>query len=119
VKKLKFIACLTTATLTLSLCLFVLGCASHRPPGCANAAPATGTPLFALPDPMQGTDSQRSFSHGNEYPAIALPFPMNIWAPYTQPQSDPFYYAYRQTRSAASGRRTSLVLGSATTPIFH
>ena len=44
---------------------------------------------------MQGTDSERSFSHGNEFPAIALPFPMNVWAPYTEPQSDSFYYAYK------------------------
>ncbi len=43
---------------------------------------------------MQGTDSHRGYSHGNEYPAIALPFPMNTWAPYTEPASDPFYYQY-------------------------
>ena len=47
---------------------------------------------------MQGTDSQRSFSHGNEYPAIALPFPMNVWAPYTQPQNDSFYYIYQENK---------------------
>jgi predicted alpha-1,2-mannosidase len=54
--------------------------------------------LVELANPMQGTDSQRSFSHGNEYPAIALPFPMNTWAPYTQPQSDTFYYQYKQNK---------------------
>lgn len=54
--------------------------------------------LVTLANPLQGTDSQRSFSHGNEYPAIALPFPMNVWAPYTQPQSDSFYYIYRENR---------------------
>lgn len=61
----------------------------------ASDSVAEKTPLFALANPMQGTDSQRSFSHGNEYPAIALPFPMNIWAPYTQPQNDSFYYSYK------------------------
>jgi len=28
-----------------------------------------------LARPLQGTDSVRKFSHGNTYPAIALPFP--------------------------------------------
>src|ERR1035437_1558612 len=54
------------------------------------------TSLVALVNPLQGTDSSREFSHGNEYPAIALPFPMNVWSPYTQPQDDPFFYQYRQ-----------------------
>jgi predicted alpha-1,2-mannosidase len=49
-----------------------------------------------LADPLQGTDSSREFSHGNEYPAIAVPFPMNTWAPYTQPEADSFFYQYRQ-----------------------
>ncbi len=55
-------------------------------------------PLFTLANPMQGTYSQHDFSHGNQYPCIALPFPMNAWAPYTQPQSDSFYYQYSQDK---------------------
>jgi predicted alpha-1,2-mannosidase len=51
--------------------------------------------LVTLANPLQGTDSSFGFSHGNTYPAIALPFPMNTWAPYTQPQNDSFYYQYR------------------------
>lgn len=51
-----------------------------------------------LANPLQGTDSHHGYSHGNEYPAIALPFPMNTWAPYTQPANDSFYYQYRQTK---------------------
>src|ERR1017187_9928671 len=54
--------------------------------------------LVTLANPLQGTDSSRDFSHGNEYPAIALPFPMNTWAPYTQPQKDSFYYQYNQNK---------------------
>jgi predicted alpha-1,2-mannosidase len=53
--------------------------------------------LVDYPNPLQGTDSVREFSHGNLYPAIATPFPMNVWAPYTQPLTDSFYYQYRQT----------------------
>ncbi|MFO1513147.1 MAG: GH92 family glycosyl hydrolase [Verrucomicrobiota bacterium] len=51
-----------------------------------------------LANPLQGTDSTGGFSHGNEYPAIALPFPMNVWSPYTQPARDSFYYQYRQNK---------------------
>jgi len=51
-----------------------------------------------LAKPLQGSDSTHGFSHGNTYPAIALPFPMNVWAPYTQPAKDSFYYQYRQNQ---------------------
>ncbi|MGH7969863.1 MAG: glycoside hydrolase domain-containing protein, partial [Limisphaerales bacterium] len=63
-----------------------------------DAAGATDESPVTLANPMQGTDSTFAFSHGNEYPAIALPFPMNTWAPYTQPVRDSFYYQYRQTK---------------------
>ncbi len=56
------------------------------------------TNLVGLANPLQGTDSVPGYSHGNEYPAIALPFPMNTWAPYTQPIRDTFFYQYRQTK---------------------
>ncbi|MCA9236312.1 MAG: GH92 family glycosyl hydrolase [Planctomycetales bacterium] len=52
--------------------------------------------LVDLANPLQGTDSIVSFSHGNLYPAIATPFPMSAWAPFTQPVPDSFYYQYRQ-----------------------
>ena len=54
--------------------------------------------LVALANPMQGADSTSDFSHGNTFPAIALPFPMNVWAPYTQPARESFYYQYRQNK---------------------
>ena len=54
--------------------------------------------LVRLANPLMGTDSTGDFSHGNEYPAIALPFPMNAWAPYTQPQRDSFFYQYRREK---------------------
>jgi predicted alpha-1,2-mannosidase len=66
---------------------------------CATAsAMAAGLSPVNLVNPMQGTDSSGGYSHGNEYPAIALPFPMNTWAPYTQPAKDSFYYQYRKTQ---------------------
>ena len=51
----------------------------------ASCALAGAPAPVTLANPMQGTDSEFRYSHGNEYPAIALPFPMNTWAPYTQP----------------------------------
>jgi predicted alpha-1,2-mannosidase len=64
----------------------------------AGRAWAAEVPPVMLANPLQGTDSTPGYSHGNEYPAVALPFPMNTWAPYTQPQRDSFYYNYRETR---------------------
>jgi len=66
--------------------------------GWVGAASAGTPPPVSLANPLQGTDSGLRFSHGNEYPAIALPFPMNTWAPYTQPARDSFYYQYRQPK---------------------
>lgn len=55
---------------------------------------ASETP-YCLANPLMGTDSVRQFSHGNTVPDVALPFPFNAWAAYTQTQDDPFYYNYR------------------------
>ncbi|MDR3460552.1 MAG: GH92 family glycosyl hydrolase [Verrucomicrobiae bacterium] len=56
------------------------------------------TSLVSLVNPLQGTDDPVNFSHGNEYPAIALPFPMNVWAPYTEPEGNPLFYQYRHNQ---------------------
>lgn len=50
----------------------------------------------SLVNPLQGSDSTMGFSHGNTYPAVALPFAMNAWSPHTQPCKDSFFYQYRQ-----------------------
>ena len=54
-----------------------------------------GTSLVTLANPLQGTDNPANFSHGNIFPAIALPFPMNVWSPYTEPQNNFLFYQYR------------------------
>jgi len=64
----------------------------------ASLALAAEVEPVTLVNPLMGTDSARSFSHGNQYPAIALPFPMNTWAPYTQPEKDSFFYQYSQNK---------------------
>lgn len=45
-----------------------------------TAMAAEAVALVRLANPLQGTDSTGGFSHGNTFPAIALPFPMNVWA---------------------------------------
>ncbi|HEY5913288.1 MAG TPA: GH92 family glycosyl hydrolase [Verrucomicrobiae bacterium] len=80
----QFITALNFVPLLLTLCL-LSGEAG-------NSAPVT------LANPLQGTDSIPGYSHGNQYPGVAVPFPMNTWAPYTQPIRDPFYYQYRQNK---------------------
>ncbi|MAT69711.1 MAG: alpha-mannosidase [Planctomycetaceae bacterium] len=66
-------------------------------PDVAAREAAPGESLVGLANPLQGTDSIFAFSHGNLYPAIATPFPMNAWSPYTQRVPDSFYYQYRQS----------------------
>ena len=64
----------------------------------ALAALGAETSLVSLVDPLQGTDDPPNYSHGNEYPAIALPFPMNVWAPYTEPENNFLFYQYRHNQ---------------------
>lgn len=59
---------------------------------------AAAEDLVNLVNPLQGTDSVREFSHGNTYPAVAMPFAMNSWSPFTQPVKDSFYYQYRSDK---------------------
>jgi len=45
-------------------------------------------------NPLMGTDSKRSFSSGNTYPAIAVPWGMNFWTPQTNTNGDGWQYQY-------------------------
>lgn len=66
----------------------------------AVAAPLPAAPPtpVQLANPLVGSDSTVEFSHGNTYPAVALPFGMNAWSAYTQPWKDRFYYNYRANK---------------------
>jgi len=47
-------------------------------------------------NPLLGTDSKHSFSHGNTYPAVATPFAMTFWTPQTGEPGDGWIYTYQQ-----------------------
>ncbi|MDR0714626.1 MAG: GH92 family glycosyl hydrolase [Bacteroidales bacterium] len=45
-------------------------------------------------NPLIGTQSKHSLSHGNVYPAIALPWGMNFWTPQTGRMGNGWVYTY-------------------------
>jgi len=45
-------------------------------------------------NPLMGTDSKPDLSNGNTYPAIALPWGMNLWTPQTGRMGDGWAYQY-------------------------
>jgi len=45
-------------------------------------------------NPLMGTDSNRSLSNGNVYPAIARPWGMNFWTPQTGEMGNGWIYTY-------------------------
>ncbi len=47
-----------------------------------------------LVNPLMGTDSIYSFSNGNTYPAITMPWGMNCWTPQTGTNGYGWQYVY-------------------------
>ena len=47
-----------------------------------------------LVNPLMGTDSKYSFSNGNTYPAITMPWGMNCWTPQTGANGYGWQYTY-------------------------
>ncbi|MFD1094924.1 GH92 family glycosyl hydrolase [Salegentibacter chungangensis] len=43
---------------------------------------------------LMGTDSEYELSHGNTYPAVAMPWGMNFWTPQTNKMGDGWGYKY-------------------------
>lgn len=48
-------------------------------------------------NPLMGTESVYSFSHGNTYPAVAVPWGMNFWSPQTGENGSGWMYSYQDT----------------------
>jgi predicted alpha-1,2-mannosidase len=49
-------------------------------------------------NPLMGTDSKPSLSNGNTYPAIAVPWGMNLWTPQTGRMGDGWAYQYTSNK---------------------
>ena len=45
-------------------------------------------------NPLMGTDSKYSFSNGNTYPSITMPWGMNCWTPQTGANGYGWQYTY-------------------------
>src|SRR5690606_16968765 len=45
-------------------------------------------------NPLMGTDSKPSMSNGNTYPAVGVPWGMNLWTPQTGKMGDGWTYQY-------------------------
>jgi len=62
-------------------------------PGCSQQEVISAEPAD-LVNTLMGTDSEYLLSHGNTYPAVALPFGMNFWTPQTRRNGDGWGYTY-------------------------
>ncbi len=63
------------------------------PGGCSQKEEFSAEPAD-LVNTLMGTDSEYLLSHGNTYPAVALPFGMNFWTPQTRRNGDGWGYTY-------------------------
>ena len=54
--------------------------------------------LVEYANPLMGTDSKKSLSNGNTYPAIATPFGMNFWTPMTAEMGNGWTYNYNDNK---------------------
>ena len=65
--------------------------------------PLTGSSadLADCVNPLLGSDSNRGFSHGNNYPAVAMPFGMTFWTPQTGQPDNGWIYSYQQSSITA------------------
>lgn len=82
-RSLSFIVCAATAVVMV-LCFSA---------GCSRQSPESPEPAD-LVNTLMGTDSEYLLSHGNTYPAVALPFGMNFWTPQTRNNGDGWAYTY-------------------------
>lgn len=56
---------------------------------------AVSQDLLQYVNPMMGTASTYEFSHGNTYPAVAVPWGMNFWSPQTGENRSGWLYSYQ------------------------
>jgi putative alpha-1,2-mannosidase len=60
----------------------------------ATTAQAQTTDWAGYVNPLMGTDSKVDLSNGNTFPAICVPWGMNLWTPQTNVMGDGWAYQY-------------------------
>ena len=79
-----------------SLCGFLL---------CALSVNATSHPdLVRYVNTLQGTLSNFGLSHGNTFPATAMPYAQHMWTPQTGPNGEGFKYLYESDQIRGFGQ---------------
>ncbi|MGQ9620477.1 MAG: GH92 family glycosyl hydrolase [Bacteroidales bacterium] len=66
--------------------------------GCAGSVKKNAFEPADMVNPLMGTDSDYRLSHGNVYPAVAVPWGMNFWTPQTGRMGNGWIYTYDATR---------------------
>ena len=72
----------------VSLCFLLVSCGKK---------PVLRVSLTEHVNPLMGTASVFEFSHGNTYPAVAVPWGMNFWSPQTGENGSGWMYSYKDT----------------------
>lgn len=54
---------------------------------------------------LRGTQSNSTFSRGNNFPAIAVPHGFNFWTPATEAGSTSWLYSYNQSNNEKTSRK--------------
>ena len=67
------------------LCFLLVSCGQKTQPQLS---------LTSFVNPLMGTSSTFAFSHGNTYPAVAVPWGMNFWTPQTGENGSGWMYTY-------------------------
>ena len=78
-------------SLTLTL---ALAAAFLQASGAAAGRSAAQEDLTQYVNTLQGTHSVFALSHGNTFPATAMPFGVHMWTPQTGPNGEGFKYSY-------------------------
>lgn len=78
----------------LSICIFLAIGYINPIPAVAQKINGRSIEPVDLVNPLMGTDSKPSLSNGNTYPAIGLPWGMNMWTPQTGKNGDGWQYVY-------------------------
>lgn len=74
----------------LLLIALLAGCTEKKP-----NQPVEKRNLVDLVNSLVGTESSYSLSHGNTYPAVAVPWGMNFWTPQTGKMGNGWGYTYQ------------------------